>query len=83
MNSILMTGLIVAALTITFNAHALRCNTQIIDTGDTIQDVVEHCGEPDSYYSDVWGDKQVMTYKKDGVDYQIEVRDNNVSNVDF
>ena len=55
------------------DANAMRCDKQLIKVGDTVGKLTRLCGKPLDYYSDIFRQKEILTYKIYGREIEIIV----------
>ena len=62
---------ILIAVVLSSEAHALRCNGNLIRVGDTTYKLLKHCGRPAAVFIDVWRYKTTYIYEMNGREQRI------------
>ena len=71
-NSVLLGGMLIAAVLFTTSAGAaMRCGTELVYEGDTKQELLDNCGQPDEGDADMHTD--VLIYRKHGAEFEVHV----------
>ena len=73
-----LTAALLTALLATTTSHAddLRCASELVQPGDSVESLLEKCGEPDSKV-----EENLWVYRKDGGTYQLSVSQGTVSEI--
>jgi len=87
MNTTTARAILISGLLLAMSVHAgwtMRCTNGIVDTGDTVQQVITACGQPNFKQGDIWGDQSTLTYiLADGSVWTVQTLNGVVTDVGF
>lgn len=78
-NSVLGGLIVASAFAATMADAAMRCGTQLVHEGDTKQELLDNCGNPDEGDPDMH--TEVWIYRMDGVEFEVHVANDVVERI--
>lgn len=77
------TMMIILMTSLSLSANAFRCGDEVFSKGDTLTNVIAACGQPNSQYSDVWGEQGTATFNLEDGRYTLTILQDQIVQVDF